>query len=217
MKTKVCCFIVLLFFASASPQKDTYFQDHYISVDEAIKQAETIEIISLRGEWEGEGGSIPELAKLFAHASKFKKLKALWIFFSNMRTISPKIRHMEKLEFFQLYETRVQAIPSYISELKRLKTVRLLSNGELHYIDGLCKIDSLKSLDMYGNSIGKLPSQFKNLSQLESLWMYDIPASELIPHLPYLKNLKKLRLNNATEIDKQKIRQLCPNVTIEFQ
>ncbi|EMO57901.1 leucine rich repeat protein [Leptospira santarosai str. CBC1416] len=79
-------------------------------------------------------------------------------------------------------------------------------------------MQNLQTLSLDRNKLTTLPKEIENLQSLESLDLSNNPLKSFPEEIGKLQHLKRLRLENIPTLlpQKEKIRKLLPNVTIDF-
>ncbi len=108
---------------------------------------------------------VPE--QVYSHSN----LKKLDLAYNPINSISPKIQHLEKLEYLKLTNTNISTLPIEFGNLN-LRTLELDQLDSLDVLpECICELSSLETLSMGFTSINKLPDCIGNLKNLKYLKM----------------------------------------------
>ncbi|KAJ0008014.1 hypothetical protein Pint_30333 [Pistacia integerrima] len=104
--------------------------------------------------------------------------------------------NMKELKLLDLSYTKVEALPSSISDLTNLRTLLLQFCEKLQHVPSLEKLSSLLTLDLRCTSIKKVPDGIEKLVNLTYLNLYSLKIDELPTgkELSQLKGLQELRI-----------------------
>lgn len=127
-----------------------------------------------------------------------------WGIFRYVGNLPKSIGQLKELRKLALYVDKMDAIPEEIAGLQKLEYLKLFSyfgnsvtvklTGELP--ESLCRLTSLKYLELTNHGITSLPPSFAELKNLEEviLQFNELGSVEDLKILATLKNLKKLDL-----------------------
>ncbi|MES2112182.1 MAG: leucine-rich repeat domain-containing protein [Bacteroidota bacterium] len=125
-------------------------------------------------------------------------LKSLGLDGNNILTISPQIKNLKNLTYFNISSNPVRNLPSEFTSLKKLKVLGLNDLPELDWIRTFSLLASLPELRMIGMSgirVKIMPVGFEKLTQVRSFW---------------------LPKNSMNKEEHERIKKLLPNVNLGF-
>lgn len=110
--------------------------------------------------------------------------------------------NLEEIEISYCYE--FSRLPSTLSDLKALHTIKLFESGGKNSVllDNISKVPNLKKLDISGTPVGSnIPSNFQNLQSLEELSFERLSGLECLGEsIGKLKSLRKLSLISLSKL-----------------
>jgi len=150
-------------------------------IPDAIKDFQSLENLNIKGN---------RLESFNNGILQLKNLKKL-IISSNSISQLPDLSSLSNLEYLDCSSNRLLEIPESIFSLLKLKTLDFGYNHNIKSIsDKINKLQHLESLDINGNDIEVLPSEF---SQLKNLLLLDVSRNPLKNHLEIITKLSKLK------------------------
>jgi Leucine-rich repeat (LRR) protein len=114
---------------------------------------------------------------------------------ANMKKFPDSLHKLPNLQVIDFHKNQISIIPREIQHLKKLKVIRLGQN-EINFLPieiGL--LEQLVILDLWSNNITKFPEEISNLKKLKFV---------------------DLRVIQMNDLQQEAIRQLIPNVKVEF-
>lgn len=134
------------------------------------------------------------LSQIPKHIFALKNLKSLQIGGDKIKFIPEEIGSLEKLEHLSLNIRNVEKLSSSIAKLNSLKSLRIYGNNRLVFPVNHVSLSELKGLHIYNCSINSFPGIFKGCRNLESVSVNNSEVKEIDENLPLLKKLKSLSL-----------------------
>lgn len=165
----------------------------------------------------------PHPKALLAAAYKAKSLEILDIEFGDIDPISSQIGDLQNLKSLSLLG--VNSIPKEIGNLSQLEILNLTDGSISRLPTEIGKLTKLKQLYLgahfgadNGNNLTELPSEIKNLTNLEVLDISGNKINYLQSEIIDLPNLKILKIgSNPISSDEEKeIKERLPKVDVSF-
>lgn len=112
---------------------------------------------------------------------------------------------LTNLNYLNIHETSLEAVPEEISKLENLQTLVLHSNKLKNVTATIALLEKLKILDLSRNSLKEIPEEFVKLSQLVTL---NVSFNEL-EKLPPFTNSTKLATLDASNNKFKEFPDIC--------
>lgn len=164
-------------------------------------------------------GRQPEEYTSFGEAfKKPQKVCILRIYSQHIAQLPPNIDKLSKVRYLSLSNTDITALPPEIGRLKKLISLSLFHNQLTQLPPEIGELVNLEQLDLAYNKLTRLPPEIGKLKNLKSLDLHGNQLTE-VSELGALKNLVFLQLddNPLPQAEKEKIKQLLPNTSINFE
>ncbi len=214
---KQICIIMLnkiTFFVLLAQQ--IFAQTIYTSLEEALKNSQSAEVLTLSGIQDLDIKKIGQL----------KNLRVLEITACNLTNVPASIQKISRLEVLNLSNNQLSILPKQIGELKSLRSLKIAANKfsllppeiselinleELYLSDnqltdlpvGVEKLSKLKTLQIKGNNFDNgVPNVLTNLTQIEKLELtLQANMGKGMNAIAQIKNLNELKLVCAYNVE----------------
>ena len=180
----------------------------YFSLEEALKDSATVEVLILNN----IGDSLsPKIGKL-------KNLRGLTISYSDIRYLPDEIALLKQLESVVLTYNQFESVPPQLHRLHGLLVLAIGHNKIMHFPDSIAQTRQLEVLGLHANQITTFPSGYLNLGSVRSLWLDSKRISMINVDSLHAPNLKRLSLkeNPIPAYMKEQLRQRLPGVELIF-
>ncbi|KAB2636372.1 TMV resistance protein N-like [Pyrus ussuriensis x Pyrus communis] len=183
---------------------DLHLSVHLIKVPD-LSQSPNIEHIDLYG-----CKSLVEIPSYFPCLDKLSYLNL---------TDCAKLKYLSEMpssiEYLYLDSTAIEELPSSVWSLEKIRCLELPKNipildlsgnatnckNLVSLLESICKLKSLKSLDLSGTTIRSLPAIIGNLESLEKLDLSGTAIRSLPASIGNLESLEKLDLSGTAKLD----------------
>jgi Leucine-rich repeat (LRR) protein len=206
-------------------------QGEYTSLDEALRNPESVTSLNLKGkglsELPASIGLLVNLQHLDLSANHLtdlpgtlftlKKLKYLNLSANRLTFLPVAISKLKNLQELEIAFNRISAIPKEIGTLSKLKRFMAAKNNLKSVPVEMAKLTSMDIMDFSYNLFTAVPAA---LTQLPNLKALDMSFNRLLAsYPPEIKNLQSLKLFNlkSTKIPDAKIKELntiLPDCTV---
>jgi Leucine-rich repeat (LRR) protein len=206
-------------------------QREYTSLDEALRNPESVTSLNLKGYGLGElpasigllvnlqhlDLSANHLTALPATLFTLKKLKYLNLSANRLTFLPVAIAKLKNLEELEIAFNHIRTVPKEIGTLSKLKRFMAAKNNLKSVPVEMAKLTSMDILDFSYNWFTTIPV---TLTQLPNLKALDMSFNRLLTsYPPQIKNLQSLKLFNlkSTKIPDSKIKELntiLPDCTV---
>lgn len=161
-------------------------------IPEAIFELENLEVLKIDNN---------KLATIPSSISKLKNLKKLSLRGNSLSVLPSEIVHLENLEMLDISKNKFTFIPDSLSSIKTLDSLYFEEN-DLSIEDVFSKLnENLRTLTLRGESFTTLPKSLERFKNIESIVLSDTKISSLPRMDRDFEKLRKLEINQSTEID----------------
>ncbi len=158
------------------------------------------------------------LAVLTESIGKLNTLRELDISHNQFKFLPENIGKLEFLQFLRVKNCSLVALPRSVNKLQLLEVLDVSNNRLREVCEEIGSMKSLIKLYLNGNALLDIPETIQGLERLKTLHLEDNALQKLPDSIGQLSRLRRLYLkdNPLSNREKERIRALLPNTTIEF-
>lgn len=127
-------------------------------------------------------GGILKDSSLDDRLFEFTNLQRLTIY-ADIRTISPKIKALQNLEYIYISSSNIQEIPKEIAALHKLQTLNIRGPQLKSLPKEIAQLQKLQQITIWGSGWRELPEGLEQLRDLKALGIYRSPQLRKLDRL----------------------------------